>query len=253
MIKFNGNEIFIVTGGSSGLGKAIALKINELGGTVIAVARNQEKLRELKDLSSNPQRMHLEIKDLSENIGDLPIWVLGLSKKYGKLTGLVLSAGIMQTISLQALDIEKAKQLFDINYFSGIALCKSFCDKRANIGLGGAIIFISSISSIRGRPGAVNYSASKGAIDSAVKAMAVEVARRGIRVNSILPGLVDTEMKGEFGDNIPEDRFNEILNKHILGIGKPEDIANMVCFLLSNNARWITGQCFVVDGGASLS
>ncbi|OGC04135.1 hypothetical protein A2276_05930 [candidate division WOR-1 bacterium RIFOXYA12_FULL_43_27] len=253
MIKFSENEIFLVTGGSSGLGKAIALKINELGGTVIAVARNKEKLEKIKDLSNTPQKMFFEVKDLTEDIENLPNWVLGLAQKYGKMRGLILSAGIMQMVSLRAFDVERAKQLFDINYFSDIALCKGFCNKKVVVNEGGGIVFISSISSIRGRSGVINYSASKGAIDSAVKAMAVEVARNGIRVNSILPGLVDTEMKGEVGDNIPPERLNEILNKHILGLGKPEDIANITCFLLSNNARWITGQCFVVDGGASLS
>ena len=244
MIEFNEQEAFIVTGASFGIGRAISLKINELGGRVLAVARDKDRLEKAKASSRFPDNFYVEVKDLVHNMDDLPKWIIELSKKHGKLKGLVLAAGILQVIPLNALNIREAKELFDVNYFSNVALCKGFCDKRVAVKEGGSIIFISSISSIRGQSGTLTYSASKGAVNSAVRALAAELAR---------VGLVDTKMKDQLADSMPPDLFSEMLNKHALGVGMPEDIASAACFLLSNNSRWITGQCFVVDGGASLS
>lgn len=245
------HDIYLVTGASSGLGRAIALKINELGGRVIAVARDVERLRQTKLASKYSENLITVTRDLSSNMDDLPSWVLGIAKEHGKLKGMVLSAGIQQTIPLQAFSVEEAKTLFDINYFANIALTRGFCDKRSNIGVGSSVIFLSSISSIRGVKGLLNYGASKGAVNSAVKAIALEVAKQGIRINSLLVGYVATEMLNELWSNY-EGKKEEIEDQYPLGLGKTEDVANYVCFLLSDKARWITGSNVVMDGGASI-
>ncbi|MBI5698806.1 SDR family oxidoreductase [Candidatus Saganbacteria bacterium] len=252
MIEFKNDETFIVIGASSGIGKAIALRINELGGGVVGVARNATRLEEVRQTSRFPQRFFVEDRDLTIDMDKLPEWMLGLSKKHGRFKGLVLSAGIQQTIPLKGLDIEEAKKLFDINYFSGIAISKGFCDRRVNFGKGSSIIMISSIASLKGTGGLINYSASKGALNSAIKSMAVEVAKDGIRANTVLPGFVMTEMIKDWRETYSEAYIDEMEHKYPLGIGKPEDLTGIVCFLLSDDSRWITGQNIVVDGGGSL-
>jgi len=242
----------MVTGASSGIGKAIALKINELGGTVIAVGRNIERLKNIKSSSKYPKNFSVKIRNLSQNLDDLPKWMLEIAKRYGKFKGLILSAGVQQIIPLKVLNTKKAKELFNINYFSNLALCKGFCDKRVSIEKGSSIVIISSIASIKGDKGIINYSASKGAINSAVKSMAIEVAKQGIRVNAVLPGFVITEMTEKWKNIYNEEFIKKMNNKYPLGIGHPADITDFCCFLVSDSAKWITGQSIVVDGGATL-
>jgi NAD(P)-dependent dehydrogenase (short-subunit alcohol dehydrogenase family) len=251
MINLN-NEIFLVTGASSGIGRSVALRLNELGGVVIAVARKQQKLSELKTVSRKPDNIFIETKDLSINLDELPQFVLEISKRYGKLKGLILSAGAQEIIPLSAIKIEKAKELFDINFFANMALCKGFCDRRVNAGAGSSILFVSSIASIRGSSGIIIYSATKGAINAAVRSMAVEVSKQKIRVNAVLPGFVKTEMTEEWKEIYNEEYLKGLEAKYPLGIGRPEYLSDLCCFLVSDSSGWITGQCISIDGGSSI-
>ncbi len=245
-------DIFLVTGATSGIGKGVALSLNNLGATVIAVGRNIDKLNILNDVVSKSENLILEEKDLSKSEG-LDKWIFGLSKKYGKLKGLVLCAGIQQIIPLSSvLSVEKSKELFEINYFSNIQLSKGFCDRRANIGKSSSIVFLSSIASIRGNSGIVGYAASKGAINSAVKSLAIEVARLGIRVNAVLPGFVMTEMIESWQEVYTKEYIENMNKSYPLGIGSVNDVVDPILFLLSDKSRWITGSEIVIDGGGSL-
>jgi len=249
---YTSQDIFIVTGSTSGIGKGVVFSLLKEGASVIAVGRNVEKLNLLKDETNNEKNLFLEEKDLSSCDG-LDKWILGISKKYGKLKGLVLSAGIQQITPISSvLSVEKSKELFEINYFSNIQLAKGFCDRRANIGKGSSIVFLSSIASIRGNGGLVGYAASKGAINSAVKSLAVEVARLGIRVNAVLPGFVMTEMIKSWQEVYTKEYIENMNKSYPLGIGKVEDVVEPILFLLSDKAKWITGTELVVDGGGSL-
>ncbi|OHD06018.1 MAG: hypothetical protein A2086_06065 [Spirochaetes bacterium GWD1_27_9] len=253
MVKFNNDDFFIVTGANSGIGKSIALKISELGGTVIAVGRNIENLNKLKEDSNYGKNIHIEVKDLVEDVESIDKWFTELKNRFGKFRGMVLSAGLLDIIPINALSLKKAKSLFDINYFVNLYMCKYFSDNRNNVGEGASIVVLSSIASIKGDVGIINYSASKGAINSMVKSMAVEFSKKKIRVNSVLPGFVLTEMIDKW-KNVYTDEYIESMNtKYPLGIGKPEYIADTVCFLLSDSAKWITGQNISVDGGASIA
>ena len=252
MAKFERSDIFLVTGASSGIGRQTALRINELGGSVIATARRAQKLADLKEKATHPDSLFIEEKDLSKDLDDLPKWVLSLSKKYGKLKGVVMAAGVCQIFSLKAISIQKTKELFDINFFSNLALAKGFCDKRVNIGSGSSMVFVSSVGSMVGEAGLSEYSASKGAINSAVRSLAMEHGKLGIRVNSVLPGIVRTEMIEMLGDIYDQKYLDEMSAKYPLGLGNPQDVADPICFLLADEARWITGQNIVIDGGGSL-
>ncbi|MCX6154593.1 MAG: SDR family NAD(P)-dependent oxidoreductase [Candidatus Kapabacteria bacterium] len=253
MISFKKDNISLVSGAGSGLGRAISIRIIELGGSVIGVGRNEDKLNKTKNLCSIPENFYIEPRDLTTDFDNLPIWLKTLSEKYGKLSGLVNCAGIQETMPLAAIKIENSRKLFDINYFANIALIKGFSKKNNNIGTGSSIVCISSFTSLIGLPATTNYSASKGAINSMVKTLAVELARDGIRINSILPGHIITELMTSENNKLSEQQLDSLKKKYPLGFGEPEDVADLTCFLLSNSSKWITGSNIVIDGGASIN
>ena len=120
MISFKKNDVIIVTGASSGLGQSTAIQLNELGATVIAIARNKERLNETKLKCKYPDNFHIEVKDLTEKIEELPVYIKELKNKYGKFTGLAYCAGVANIAPLQAIDLTKAKEIFDINKITKI-------------------------------------------------------------------------------------------------------------------------------------
>ena len=250
MIKFNGENI-LVTGASDGLGKAICLLLNSLGANVIGIARNESKLEQLKEEMAYKEKFSYVIRDLSIDIDELPNLVSKIVKEYGKLTGLVYAAGKLELLPIKALDSNSIDSLYNVNFKSLLMTTKGFTDKRNSLE-NSSIVYISSISSILGVKGMISYSTSKGAINSLVKTLAVEVSNRKIRVNSILPGHVETNMTLQNKDANSKEYLNELETMYPLGLGEPEDIANIVTFLLSDKSRWITGQNIVVDGGRTL-
>lgn len=251
MIHFQHQNIFIVTGASSGLGKAIALKIIELGGSVVGIARDPIKLIQSQSESLSPDRFFVESCDLSAHLDELPSLLKEWSKKYGKFKGMVHAAGIGGVTPLKAIDIVDAKAMFDINYFSTLMLLKGFCDKRVCDANASAVV-LSSIASIQGNSGLGNYSATKGAINSLVQSLAVETARQNIRINAISPGFIITEIVQHAPDVYNDAFFAKIKEEYPLGEGYPEDVGALCVFLLSDNARWITGQNIIIDGGRTL-
>lgn len=252
MINFSTNQIYLVTGANSGLGEAISQKIIELGGKVIGVARDLARLEKTKNITTHPENFIIENKDLTEDLNSISNWFTLLVEKYGKLSGLVLCAGIQNIEPLPIVRIEKAKNLFDLNYFSNIALIQAFCKKKNNIGLGSSIVAISSIAALVASSPYLNYAASKGALNSAIITLGVELAKEGIRINAISPGHVITKLMQENRIIYTEHYLEKLRQKYPLGLGKPDDIANLACFLLSDASRWITGANIVIDGGGSL-
>lgn len=244
MIEFKKEDIFLVTGASSGIGKGVAQKLNELGASVIAVARSIEKLEETKKDSTSPENIYIEPKDLTENIEELPNFVKNLKEKYGKLLGLICCAGMDCPMPLQLADYQKSKTIFDINYFAPIMLAKGFADKRIRMP-NSSIVFIASSAGVYPDKGQTVYAASKAALIASMKSISKELAPKGVRVNSISPAYVETPMFYKNKENIGAN-----VEDYPLGIGKPEDISNMVAYLSSDNARWVTGQNYVMDGGA---
>lgn len=245
MLEFTKEDIFLVTGASSGIGQGIALKLNEQGASVIATGRSEKKLEETKALAKNPENIFLEPKNLTENIDDLPNWVKSLKEKYGKMRGLICSAGIIDVKPLQLLEEEPVKNLFDINYFVPIFLAKGFSDKRNNIGDGASILFIASIAAILGDRGQVVYGGAKAALVTSAKSISKELASKKIRVNCISPGDIDTPMNKQ----AIEEYNHTLSDRYSFGIGKVEDVANLAVYLSSSEAKWITGQNYILDGG----
>ena len=175
-----------------------------------------------------------------------------VSKQKGRFAGLVHSAGAQQTIPLQINAYRNMLDVFNLNVFAGLALARGISDKRVMVEKSGSIVFISSVASQIGQPGLVNYSASKAALNGAMRAMAKELAPRNIRVNSVLPGFVMTEMIEKWQDVYNAAYIEKMNAQYPLGIGQPQDVSNAVCFLLDEKSHWITGSEFDVNGGARL-
>ncbi|MCQ2744382.1 MAG: SDR family oxidoreductase [bacterium] len=248
MISFNKEQIFLVTGASSGLGEGTALLLNELGATVVGIARNEERLNAMKAKCKYPENMHLEIKDLTEDIENLPQYVKELKNKYGKFSGMAYCAGISNVSPLQSLDFKYTKKMFDINYFAPVFLTKGFIDRRNNVGKGTSIVAISSIAAIKCDKGHLSYSGAKAALSSSMKAIAREVASQGIRINCVLPSMIATPMT--LNPDIKDLDQNKInTNEYPFGWGEVSDVANMIVYLLSDKAKFISGQNYVIDSG----
>ena len=245
------SKLILVTGVSSGIGFQIASDLLKESYSVLGVSRNSsEKVKALQ--STYPETFYFESLDLTENIDALPKWVMTQSKKIGRFSGFVHSAGAQQILPLQFNSHKNMLDIFNLNVFSGLALAQGISDKRVMNKKGGCIVVISSIASKIGEPGLVNYSASKAALNGAMRTMAKELATRNIRVNSVLPGFIMTEMIEKCKDVYNEAYIEKMNSKYPLGIGEPQDVSNIVCFLLGEKSHWVTGSEFDVNGGANL-
>ena len=242
MSQLEGKRI-LITGASSGIGRVVAQYVAREKGQVVLVDRNEERLNETLVTLENGDHNYFccdltkeeELKSIVDSIGHLD--------------GVVFCAGVNEFVPVKFINQEKINSMFQINYFSQIILIQKLLKKKL-INKGASLVFISSISSLLGTPGTTLYAASKGAINSTVKVLAVELSGMRIRVNAICPGIVRTQMIGN--TNISEEQFLEQEKLYPLGLGSPEDVANAVIYHLSEGSRWLTGNIMVLDGGFSL-
>ena len=242
MLTFTKEQIFIVTGASSGIGEGVALLLNELGATVVAVARRQDRLEAMRDSAAHPENIHIESKDLVEDIAGLPAYIKQLREKYGKFQGMAYCAGAGGIQPLRAVELNTIHAVFDINYFAPVFMAKGFADKRNNNGNRSAMVFIASAGGVRGDPGMTTYAGSKGALIATMQSIARELAPAGLRVNCVSPTLIETAMADDVARAYAE-------GKYPFGLGQVSDVANMVVYLLSEQSRWITAQNYIVDCG----
>lgn len=241
-LSLQGKRI-LVTGASSGMGKVFAQMIAAQGGQVVLLARNAERLQQTFDSLAGDGHQ-ICVCDLTDE-DQLKETVASLSA----LDGIVLCAGINEFVPVKFVKQEKIEKMFQTNYFSQLILVQMLLKKKL-VNKGSSIVFISSVSSVLGVQGTLLYASSKGAINSAVRVLASELAAQNIRVNAILPGIVKTEMLS--GTNISEEDFAKQEADYPLGLGTPEDVAHAVLFHLSDASRWLTGQCMILDGGFTL-
>lgn len=243
------NKNIIVTGASSGIGRQCAITFSQFGANIILVARNKEKLEQtfnkLNEGSHITFAQDITEYDKLEEIVNISV------EKIGKISGFVHSAGIEMILPLKGMQPSYYEKMFAVNVIAGFEIAKIISKKKYLDKKGASFVFISSIMGILGQPGRIGYCGSKGALVSGVKAMALELAKKNIRVNCILPGVVDTEMSNEMFQRLSEESKKEIIDMHPLGLGMPEDIANASAFLLSDAAKWMTGSNLIIDGGYS--
>ena len=233
----------LVTGASSGIGKACAIAATGLGATVVLTARRREALEET--LSGCVGEGHMVIPgDIAsaEFIGEL-------AERGGKIDGLVHAAGIGPMCPIGMLTAAQIESVMRTNYCSFLELMKYY-SKRKFRKERLSVVAVSSVSSMSGWGGGVVYCGSKGALSSSVRALAVELAPKCVRVNAVCPSNIRTPMyeagASEMND---EESLRELIKKQPLGLGEPEQVAWPVCFLLSDAADFITGVNLPVDGG----
>jgi NAD(P)-dependent dehydrogenase (short-subunit alcohol dehydrogenase family) len=239
-------RLILVTGASSGIGRATAVLLSRLGARLILVARNEQRLLEtLRSLDGQGHRIEPFDLTAAEMI---PAWLRNLAISEGPIHGLVHSAGIHKLRPIRVLSPEAVEELLRIDVVAGLALARGFSQK-AVAAPGASLVFLSSVVAFTGQSGHSAYAASKGAVVSMTRALSVEFAPQKIRVNCVAPGLVSTEMGKELLDTLLPAQADALRAEHLLGIGAPVDIANAIAFLLAETGRWITGTVLVVDGG----
>jgi len=239
-------KTILVTGASSGIGKAIAIECSKMGATVVITGRNEQRLNETyMQLVGNG---HIKI------IADLKVEneLVELINRLPEIDGLVNVAGILKTLPFQFINRLDLMNLFDVNFFGPVFLSQKIIKAR-KLNKGSSVVFISSIDGpMTAHIGNSMYSASKGAICAMVKNMALDLAGKKIRVNCVLPGMVETPLI--FNKEITKEQLDADMRLYPLKrYGKPEEIAYAVIYLLSDASNWVTGTNLLIDGGYTIS
>ena len=233
----------LVTGASSGIGRACAVCAAELGASVVMTGRRADALRETLSMCAGAVHQFVA-GDISS-----PDFVGGLAESAGKIDGLVHAAGIAPMCPAGMLDKDTVDSVMGVNYYSFLELMKCY-SKKKHRGERLSVVAVSSVSYAAGWAGGVAYCGSKGALSASVRALAMELAPKGIRVNAVCPSNIKTPLyDAGASDMNGEDALKELIKKQPLGLGEPEQVAWPVCFLLSDAAIFITGVNLPVDGG----
>lgn len=234
-------KTILVTGASSGIGRGIAIACSKMGATIVINGRNEQRLAEtMKDLEGD-NHMSL-VADLSDNQA-----LSSMVAQLPKLNGIVHCAGIGQRVLCKQLQEEDVDDMMGVNFKAPVMLQTEIL-KQKKISKGASVVFIASVASSSPTVGNAIYSASKGAVISYANCLALELAPRQIRVNCILPAMIWTDLI--FKGGLTEEELREDEKKYPLKrYGKPEDVANLAIYLLSDAAEWMTGSSIKITGG----
>ena len=239
------NKKILITGGASGIGKATALLCAQMGADVILVDLNEQGLhqtaQEIGKESTIIKAVNLtNLEQLEEMISSLP-----------KLDGVVSNAGIVYSLLAKFNEPSDMERIFNINTFSHINLVQGLI-KQKKLNKGASIVFTSSMSGVYcGIAGGSLYGATKSALAGYSKALALELAPRGIRVNTVHPGMIQTPLTAN--TSLSQELLDEDAKNYPLGrYGKPEEVASAMVYLLSDATVWMTGTQLLIDGGYSL-
>jgi NAD(P)-dependent dehydrogenase (short-subunit alcohol dehydrogenase family) len=242
-------KIVIVTGGGTGIGRAIALRFGTEGATVLVNGRREPPLRAVADvIRATGGRAEAVAADVTSAAG-VDRLIAAAVDGHGRLDVLVNNAGLMvsRTIAGECSD-EDWQRTLDANLTSVFRCSKAalpaLTDSR------GAIVNIASVAGAKGSPSLTAYGVAKAGVINLTKTMALDYAPRGIRVNAICPAYVETDINREYLESLRvTGRFEGLLSKHPMGLGRPDDVAWAALYLASDEARWVTGVALPVDGG----
>jgi NAD(P)-dependent dehydrogenase (short-subunit alcohol dehydrogenase family) len=240
----------VITGASSGIGRQCAVSCTRMGAQVILIGRREEKLLETIELLSSSGNLHYTF-DITDYQKTEQV-IMDVVAKTGPLNGFIHSAGKGNILPLSVTKPSHYQELFAVNAIAGFEFARVISKKKYIAPEGGSFVFISSVRGSLGEVAQTAYCSSKGAIIAGVKAMALELGEKRIRVNAISPAMIEgTEMTAKMLENLNEENKKRIMNMHPSGFGKPEDVANGCIYLLSEASRWVTGTNLIIDGGYS--
>ncbi len=238
-------KTILVTGASSGIGRATAIACAQMGAKVVVSGRNKERLQETFNALEGDGHQMI-VADLADDAQ-----IDSLVEQLPVLDGLVNNAGITETCPTPFIKREKLNRVMEVNAIAPILLTQRIL-KRKKIGRGGSIVFTSSISgTVVVGGGNVLYSASKGAVHGFMKNAALDLAAKGIRVNDVCPGMIDTHILDEGAIGAEELKI-EAQRYPMKRFGKPEEVAYGIIYLLSDASSFVTGTSIVIDGGFTL-
>ena len=238
-------KTILVTGASSGIGKAIAIECSKMGARIIISGRNEERLNGTLSLLHGKEHQKI-IADLQEKES-----INTIVNNLAAIDGIVHCAGIAKLLPFKFINNSVLEEVLRVNFIAPTLLSQQLV-KSKKLQKNSSIVFISSISGvISSSVGGSIYSASKGAVNGLVKGMALDLAPQGIRVNCVLPGMISTNI---FNNSITQEQLDLDKKRYPLGrYGQPEEVAYAVIYLLSDASVWMTGSNIVIDGGYTLN
>ena len=245
-----GNKVAVITGASSGIGRASAARFAQDGYDVVAVGRNESELNDLRDTSRNGSgSIQVALADITE-YSQVDRVLAETNDKFSRIDVLVNAAGIIKNGTIENTTLDEWDKMLNINLRSVFYLmqkCLPFLEQTK-----GNIVNVSSVTGPRAFPNVLAYCVSKAAIDQLTRCSALELAPKGIRVNAVNPGVVVTNIhkRGGMADDDYKKFIEHSKTTHPLGrVGQPEEVAELIYFLASDNASWITGATYEIDGG----
>jgi NAD(P)-dependent dehydrogenase (short-subunit alcohol dehydrogenase family) len=247
-------KVAIVTGASSGIGRASALRMAQEGADVVAVGRDEQALRDVAaELESAGRRVTVVAMDVTS--ADAPARIVDAAvTAHGRIDMLVNAAGIIGGGTIETTTDEGWDEMLDINLRAPFRLMRAAVPHLARGR--GAVVNVSSVTGLRSFPGVLAYCVSKAGIDQLTRCAALELAPRGVRVNAVNPGVTVTNLHRRSGmvDEVYEAFLQHSKETHPLGrTGKADEIADLIVFLASDRASWITGETIAIDGGRHLT
>ncbi|QXM05889.1 3-oxoacyl-[acyl-carrier-protein] reductase [Crassaminicella indica] len=242
-------KVAVVTGGSRGIGKAIALKLASLGANIVVnytsnAAKAEEVVKEIKDMG----KFAIALKADVSNAEEVQSFIKEVEEKFDTIDILVNNAGVTRDTLLMKMKEEDWDKVMNIN-LKGTYNCTKAVIRKMMKQKSGKIVNVASVVGITGNAGQANYAASKAGVIGFTKSIAKELGSRGINVNAVAPGFIETDMTDVLSDKVKEELIKQIPMKKL---GKAEDVANVVAFLCSDQASYITGQVLNIDGGMAM-
>jgi NAD(P)-dependent dehydrogenase (short-subunit alcohol dehydrogenase family) len=250
-------KVALVTGASSGIGRATAIRFAREGARVALLGRNTaalgevaDEIREIAQTSETSLLIVADVRDPDRRERAVESAV----ERFGSLDILVNAAGVLATGTVENTDLQSWREMFEINVDAVFHLTQLATPHLKSSK--GAVVNVSSVTGLRAFPGVLAYCASKAAVDQITRCTALELAADGIRVNAVNPGVVVTELhrRGGMEDPAYEAFLEHSKSTHPLGkVGRPEDVAEAILYLASEGSSWVTGVTLSVDGGRQLT
>ena len=243
-------KTILISGATGGIGQATAIRLSELGASVVLIDVFRDRINELlpRLVSIDEQRhsgYYINLRDIDSIEGTMK----DICAECGVLHGFVHCAGIAPMRPFSMTKYDSILPAMQINFFSFVEIVRCITQKK-RFADGGSIVAMSSTGSIHGKPTKTAYSASKAAIDAAIRCMVCDLQKHKIRINSVMPSWVNTNMFADFMRDYPDSRdIKEIEERQYMGVSDPIEVANVIAFLLSDATKTITGTSILMDGG----